>query len=599
MCGIIGAALKTENAAAEVFEGLKRLEYRGYDSAGISCICGGVLSTVKRGGRVEGLMPDAKNLSGRVAIGHTRWATHGEPSDKNAHPHVAGDISVVHNGIIENWQELKTELCSQGITFASETDSEIIVRLIDLYYNQNADEKDIGARLLYAVSKAVERLSGSYALGILCKGFDGLITVKYKSPVVVGFCGDGAYICSDIPALPQNVSSICVPEDGDIAVVTAKSVTFYDSKLNTVSRIRRPVFLGQFADGKGDYPHYMIKEIHETQRTVRETCEGFFRNTDVKRLAEYVRGADRIIITGCGTAYNAGLLAKRYFSDKCGVYCQAEIASELRYAPVHVTPATLVIAVSQSGETADTVEAALALKSAGARVVAVTNCGYSAITRIAHLVVPVCAGAEVCVAATKSYVGQLAALYLTAKLSGDVFKAQEELFDICGGVDEIFKDLNPAEKIAGMCAESSAVFFLGRGIDYAVAVEGSLKLKEISYIFSDGYPAGELKHGTIALIDENTLSIFVICDISLAEKCLNAASQITSRKGKVAVITCLKEVAEKVEDNATVWLLPKACENLSPFLSAVALQLIAYKTAALLNRDPDKPRNLAKSVTVE
>ncbi|MDE6075445.1 MAG: glutamine--fructose-6-phosphate transaminase (isomerizing) [Clostridia bacterium] len=590
MCGIIGVAKKRGNAVAEVLEGLKRLEYRGYDSAGLSVLSGGAIATVKRGGRVSGLIEGAAALLGGVAIGHTRWATHGEPSDQNAHPHTSGAFSIVHNGIIENFAELKTELLADGAEFLSRTDSEVIVKLIDKYYNGDP---------LSAVAKAVGRLKGSYALAVLCTDFDGIIAVKYKSPVVVGFSESGVTLCSDVPALPADVTSVCVPEDGDFAIITAQSVRFYNSSLSPVMRVRRPVFLDQFNSGLGSYRHYMIKEINETQRTVRETCEGFFRTVDVKRLSEYVRGADRIIMTGCGTAYNAGLAARRFFADMCGVFCQVEIASELRYALPRVTPATLVLAISQSGETADTVEAVQELKKAGARVVAVTNCGYSAITRVAHMVVPVCAGAEVCVAATKSYTGQLAALYLISKLTGDVFDAQSELLSVCPRIGEVLKGEKRAEEIAELCARSKAVFFLGRGIDYAVAVEASLKLKEVSYVFSDGYPAGELKHGTLALVDENTLSVFVICDEALAEKCLNAASQIASRKGKVAVITCLDGVAEKLKDTATVWKIPDSSLNLSPFSSAVALQLVAYHAAIILGRDPDKPRNLAKSVTVE
>lgn len=590
MCGIIGVAKKSGNAACEVFEGLKRLEYRGYDSAGLSVLDGGNITTVKRSGRVGGLEESAEKLFGKLAIGHTRWATHGEPSDRNAHPHVSGAFSIVHNGIIENFAELKEELLSGGACFSSETDSEVIVKLIDKYYTGDA---------LMAVYKAVGRLKGSYALAVLCKEFNGIIAVKYKSPVVVGFSESGITLCSDVPALPADVTSVCVPEDGDFCVITAQSVRFYDSSLNAVMRVRRPVFIDPFNAGLGKFPHYMIKEINETERTVRETCESFFRTVDVKRLTEYVRGADRIIMTGCGTAYNAGLVAKRFFSDKCGVFCQVEIASELRYYPPHVTPATLVLAISQSGETADTVEAVQELKRAGARVVAVTNCGYSAITRVAHMVVPVCAGAEVCVAATKSYLGQLAALYLVSKLTGDVFDAQSELTAVCAAIGKILQDKERAERLAGMCAQSKAVFFLGRGIDYAVAVEASLKLKEVSYVFSDGYPAGELKHGTLALVDENTLSVFVICDEALAEKCLNAVSQVASRKGRAAVITCVEGVAEKLGDTAEVWEIPACPVLLSPFLSAVALQLVAYRTAVILGRDPDKPRNLAKSVTVE
>ena len=565
MCGIIGVALKRGNAAKEVYEGLERLEYRGYDSAGMSVKTDGGTVTIKRGGRVSNIKEGAAELSGGVAVGHTRWATHGEPPDRNAHPHVAGKFSVVHNGIIENYRELKDELLSKGAEFASDTDSEVIARLLDDCYKGD---------LLAAVAETVGRLKGSYALGILCEDFDGIVAVKYKSPVVVGFGERGVALCSDIPALPEWVTSVCVPEDGDIAVVSARSASFYD-------------------------PHYMLKEIHETEQTVRDTCDAFFRNVDVKRLTEYVRGADRIILTGCGTAYNAGLVAKRFFSDKCGVFCQAEIASELRYSPVHITGSTLVLAISQSGETADTVEAVSALKEAGARVVAVTNCGYSAITRVAHMTVPVCAGAEVCVAATKSYIGQLAALYLISRLTADVFTARSVLLYVCDKIGGLLKDSGGADEIARECADSSAVFFLGRGIDYAVAVEASLKLKEISYVFSDGYPAGELKHGTLALIDENTLSVIIICDKNLAEKCENAASQVLSRKGRVAVITCLDEVADRLKGAAEVWKIPECPPELSPFVSAVALQLIAYKAAVILGRDPDKPRNLAKSVTVE
>ena len=590
MCGIIGVALKRGNGVTEVYEGLERLEYRGYDSAGMSVRTDGGTVTVKRGGRVANLKESAAALSGGVAIGHTRWATHGEPSDRNAHPHVAGGFSVVHNGIIENYRELKEELIEKGARFLSDTDSEVIALLLADCYSGD---------LLKAVADTVKRLKGSYALGILHENFNGIIAVKYKSPAVIGVGEKGVALCSDIPALPAWVTSVCVPEDGDIALLTAESVRVYDGGLQPVNRVRRPIFSGQFACGRGNYPHFMLKEIFETERTVKETCDAFFRNVDVKKLAEYVRGADRIILTGCGTAYNAGLVARRFFSDRCGVFCQVEIASELRYANMHVTGSTLVLAISQSGETADTVEAVAALKEEGARVVAVTNCGYSAITRVAHTVVPVCAGAEVCVAATKSYIGQLAALYLIANLTADVFEARRALLSAGEKIGGLLKEEGNADEIAKLCAESSAVFFLGRAADYAVAVEASLKLKEISYIFSDGYPAGELKHGTLALVDENTLSVVIICDESMAEKCENAASQVLSRKGKAAVITCVDGVAERLKDCAAVWKIPECPPELSPLVSAVALQLIAYKTAVILGRDPDKPRNLAKSVTVE
>ena len=589
MCGIFGVTQMNKNASEVTFEGLVRLEYRGYDSAGISVLNDGTISTFKRGGRVSAIEEQARSAEGKVAIGHTRWATHGAPSDKNAHPHVQGRFSLVHNGIIENWRELKNRLLAEGEAFLSDTDSEVIVKLIDRYYDGDP---------LRAVARAVSELKGSFALGVICSDFEGIIAVKYHSPVVVGYFDGGAVLCSDIPALPEGVTSVCVPDDGDIVSITSDGTRFFDCDLNPVNRVRSAISAGQFATGKGNYPHFMIKEINENEHTVRETCEGFFRYADVKKLKTLIKNADRIIITGCGTAYNAGLIAKRFFEER-GAFCSVEIASELRYNLPKVTARTLVIAVSQSGETADTVEAVSALKSAGAQVVAVTNCGYSAITRVAHIVVPVCAGAEVCVAATKSYLGQVCALYLMAKLQGDVFTARTEILQTCKKINEVLADCLPAEGIASVCAQSSAVFFLGRGIDYAVAVEASLKLKEISYIFSDGYPAGELKHGTLALVDGDTLSVFIICDEALAEKCKNGVSQVASRGGKVAVITTIYSVAEEFAETALVWKLPDCPPTLAPYLSATALQLVAYKTAVSMGRDPDKPRNLAKSVTVE
>lgn len=589
MCGIFGVTQTGKNASEVTYEGLVRLEYRGYDSAGISVLSDGVVTTFKRGGRVREIEAQARSAQGKVAIGHTRWATHGAPSDKNAHPHVHGKFALVHNGIIENWRELKSRLADKGETFLSDTDSEVIVKLVDRYYDGDP---------LSAVARAVKELKGSYALGIICSDFEGIIAVKYHSPVVVGYFDGGTVLCSDIPALPEGVTAVCIPEDGDIVSITSDGTRFFDGDLHPVNRVRSGICAGQFTAGKGNYPHFMIKEIHENCQTVRETCEGFFRYADVKKLGSLTKNADRIIITGCGTAYNAGLIAKRFF-DGGGAFCSVEIASELRYSLPKVTARTLVVAVSQSGETADTVEAVSALKDEGAQVVAVTNCGYSAITRVAHLVVPVCAGAEVCVAATKSYLGQVCALYLMAKLQSDIFAVRSEILDISRKIEEVLSDDPSAQRISSACAEASAVFFLGRGIDYAVAVEASLKLKEISYIFSDGYPAGELKHGTLALIDGETLSVFIISDGALAEKCKNGVSQVASRGGKVAVITTLQEVADELAETALVWKLPDCPPTLSPYLSATALQLIAYKTAVALGRDPDKPRNLAKSVTVE
>ena len=591
MCGIIGFVKRDGNAVKSVFEGLKRLEYRGYDSAGIAALEGNEIICVKRKGGVDTLSESVAALSASVAMGHTRWATHGEPSDVNAHPHVSGKIAIVHNGIIENFAALASELKESGGQFASATDSEVIAKLIDKYYSQSGD-------LLKAVALSVKRLEGSFALCVMCAHYKGIISVKYKSSQVVGFANEGIFVASDIPALPVSVSQIFLPEDGVICAVTPEGATAYDFDLHPVECVRKGISLSGLSAEKGGYAHFMEKEIAQGGQTVTETAEAFFRCGCISRLKCALASADRVIILGCGTAYNAGLAAKPYF-EKNGAFCSVEIASEVRYFPPRVTKKTVVIAVSQSGETADTVEAVSLLKARGAFVVAITNCGYSAITRVSHAVVPVCAHAEICVAATKSYIGQIAALYLLSSVCCDSQTAKEELEDTAALLAQVLTQKERAKSIAKMCANSSAVFFLGRGSDYAAAVEASLKLKEVSYVFSDAYPAGELKHGTLALIDENTLSVFIICEKTVEEKCVNALEQVLSRKGKAVVLTCLDCVEERLKDKVEVWRIPQTIPSLSSLLCAAALQSVAYYTAVELGRNPDKPRNLAKSVTVE
>lgn len=588
MCGIVGYA-GSKPAARILYEGLQKLEYRGYDSAGLSTLSEGRINTVKHSGRVSGLSGDICGLNGNIGIGHTRWATHGEATDENAHPHCFGAFSVVHNGIIENYAELKEQLVLRGETFSSQTDSEVVAHLLNLYYDGD---------LAQAVRKTVEKLRGSYALAILCRDYNGIIAVKYKSPVIVGYGDGGNFVASDIPALVGKARKITVLEDGESAYVTAEGVTVYDKDNNRVVRSAQPIVSAEGNENL-NYPHYMIKEMNENSRTVRRTAEEFFEKVNRRKLKEYLRGADRVLLVGCGTAYNSALVAKRIFEKALGCFCTAEIASELRYDCPKVTSDTLVIAVSQSGETADTVEAASMLREAGAKVVAVTNVTYSAITRVAHLVVPVCAGSELCVAATKSYIGQLTCFHLMAALVGQN-DVENKLYEVADGIDKVLSEGKYAAQIAEYCAQSSAVFFLGRGTDYDVAIEGSLKLKEVSYIFSDAYPAGELKHGTLALVDEKTLTVVVISNAALAEKSENAVEQVVSRRGRVAVITTISEVAERLKDKAEiVWLLPDCPADMSQFLSVTALQYIAYDAAVGLGHDPDKPRNLAKSVTVE
>lgn len=592
MCGIAGVASVGQNAVKETYKCLERLEYRGYDSVGIAAVCApDKLCAVKRTGSVSAVYEEAEKLSSSLAIGHTRWATHGAPCQKNAHPHVSGKIAIVHNGVIDNYLALKAEV---GGNYLSETDSEVIAKLIDCEYLRTGN-------LLFAVADVAKRLKGSFAFAVLCVDFGGIIAVKYKSNAVIGF-GDGqTYLVSDISALPQSVESACVLCDGDLAVLTCRGAETYDFDLNPVSRERIVMPPQAHATDKGDYPHYMIKEIAEGERTVKNTAEGVL-HTNLNALASLLNFADRIILTGCGTAYNAALIACRYFSQAATPVCTAYLANELKYQKLTITPKTLLVVITQSGETADAVLAAEEFKRQGARVIAITNCGYSAITRIADAVVPVCAGAEICVAATKSYLGQLAAAYTLSTLfinsNVNISVAAGQMLDISQSFALVHaNDLSRA--FAEECAKSKAVFFLGRGYDYDIAVEAALKLKEVSYIFSDGYSAGELKHGTLALVDENTLSVLICGDENLAEKTVNTARQILSRKGRVAIVTNVQTLCDEFKDKALVWSLPECSPPLFPFVAATALQLIAYRTAVLLGRNPDKPRNLAKSVTVE
>ena len=583
MCGIVGFT-GTKDAAQTVYEGLKRLEYRGYDSAGVAVMSGGEINVVKKRGRVSGLGGEILGLHGNTGIGHTRWATHGEPSDINAHPHSSGRFTLVHNGIIENFAELK-EKFFPNTAFVSQTDSEIIVRLIDKFFDGNA---------LAAVAKVSALLKGSYALAVMCTGFEGMIVVKYKSPAVVGYGTDGNYIASDCPALAGQCKEISVLEDGDLAVITPSEVKFYGGDLKEIRRVKKRNHAISAALDLCGCPYYMLKEIRENAAAVKATVKAF--SSIKKNLKAALVGVNRVIITGCGTAYNSGLIAKRYIESFARIPAEAEIAGEFRYKNPVVGSGAAVIAVSQSGETADTVGAAELSKSLGAKVIAVTNAPYSALTRIADVVVPVEAGPEICVAATKSYTGQIAALYLTACLiCGRDSSEINSLPELINSTVE-HTDINA---LAQICASASGVYFLGRDLDYAVAVEGSLKLKEITYIQSEGYPAGELKHGTLALIGEDKVAVVLITDKELAAKSENAVEQVLSRHGKVAVITNVAECAERLSGRVPVIPIPACSAELSPLLSAAAVQLLAYRTAIILKRDPDKPRNLAKSVTVE
>lgn len=589
MCGIIGY-IGNGDAASVVYGGLKRLEYRGYDSAGAAFLSDGKLGIFKKQGRVEKLAPLLKDVRARIGIGHTRWATHGVPSDINAHPHRAGGIAVVHNGIIENYSELKKELIENGAKFLSDTDSEVIAHLL---------EKNYRGDLTAALFETVKLLKGSYALMAICESENKIAVARYKSPLIIGY-GNGENFCaSDEPALAGLSGKITVLEDGDVAEITENGVKIFDKNFKPVLRETEPNLAVSASLGLDGCPHYMLKELRETPLSVEATARAF---EGVKeKLSSLFSGVKRVVLTGCGTAYHAALCGKRYIECFARIPAECETAGEFRYKNPVIDKDTAIIAVSQSGETADTVEAANLARALGAKVVAVTNSRRSQLTRLADVVVPVAAGPEICVAATKSYTGQIAALYLiAASLTGEENFARllKKLGEMPALISRTLENLD-MRSLAHICASSSGVYFLGRDLDYAVALEGSLKLKEVSYVPGEGYPSAELKHGTLALIDVGTTSVVLITDGFLAGKSENAVEQVLSRGGKVAVITNVKAVKERFSGKLPVTFLPECDKFLSPLVSAVAVQLLAYNAAAVLGREIDKPRNLAKSVTVE
>ncbi|MDE6667708.1 MAG: glutamine--fructose-6-phosphate transaminase (isomerizing) [Clostridia bacterium] len=589
MCGIIGY-IGGGDAAETVLGGLKRLEYRGYDSAGAAFLSDGKIQIMKKQGRVEKLAPLLKGVQARVGIGHTRWATHGVPSDINAHPHRAGGIAIVHNGIIENYAELKAQLIAGGAKFLSDTDSEVVAHLLQKNYNGD---------LVCALYETVKLLKGSYALMAICEGEQKIAVARHKSPLIIGYGKDGNYCASDEPALAGLCENITILEDGDVAEITADGVKIFDKFFKPVSRLKEPNLAVSASLGLDGCPHYMLKELRETPLSVEATARAFAGVKD--KLGAELDGIERIILTGCGTAYHAAICGKRYIECFARIPAECETAGEFRYKNPVINNKTAVIAVSQSGETADTVEAARLALSLGAKVIAVTNSHRSELTRLATVVVPVAAGPEICVAATKSYTGQIAALYLAAAvLAGENFYAgcARKINEIPALIAQTLEGLD-MRSLAHVCASSSGVYFLGRDLDYAVALEGSLKLKEVSYVPGEGYPSGELKHGTLALVDVATTSVVIITDEELAGKSENAVEQVLSRGGKVAVITNIDEVKERFSGKLPLTCLPKCDKFLSPLLSAVAVQMLAYKAAAVLGREIDKPRNLAKSVTVE
>ena len=611
MCGIVGYVGKNQ-APSILIDGLGKLEYRGYDSAGIAVFDGNEINIAKTKGRLSNLIKLLLEnpLSGTIGIGHTRWATHGAPSDTNSHPHISEDhkIAVVHNGIIENYMDIKEELLKEGYHFLSETDTETIAHLIDYYYKESMDFED-------SVFKAVSRLEGSYALGIICKDSpDKLIAVRKGSPLVIGKGNGENFIASDIPALLNYTREVYFLEEEEIAVITDNDISIYDSNRNKIERDIYHVTWDIEAAEKSGYAHFMLKEIHEQPKIVRETILKRLPETEdgivldnIKLSKQELENIDRIYVVACGTAYYAGLIGKHLIEKICRIPVISEVASEFRYKDPILDDRTLVIVVSQSGETADTLEALRIAKRNGARVLAIVNAVGSSIAREADDVFYILAGPEIAVASTKAYSAQVAAMYIltchiaieTGKMSMEEFKTvREELYTIPSKIEVILQKEKIERKLAEKYKDVKNVFYIGRGLDYLVSQEGSLKLKEIAYLHSEAYAAGELQHGPIAMIDENSLVIAIAAQEDLIEKKISNIKEVKARGAKTVAIAMKgnTKIAEVADD---VIYIPRTLGILAPVLANIPNQLFAYYMALNLGTDIDKPRNLAKSVTVE
>lgn len=607
MCGIVGYVGK-EACAGILVEALKKLEYRGYDSAGIAVFEGEKIKTVKAKGKIaEGLVERLKSepkLKAVCGIGHTRWATHGEPSDVNSHPIGNGRVSIVHNGIIENYREIKAFLTSKGYGFESETDTETVAKLLDYYYNGDP---------LEAISKAVEDIEGAYALGIIFREHKNKIfAVRKDSPLIVGKGVNESYIASDITAILEHTREYYCLERGEIAVLDDKGIHFTDLHGEPVEKELMVATWNVESAQKGGYEHFMLKEIHEQPDAIRNTVsprvkDGLPDFGECGLTAEKIRGYRQIFIVGCGSAMHSGMVGKYLIEALARIPVIVDIASEFRYRDPLVGKGDLVVIISQSGETADTLEALKISKRLGADTLAVVNVVGSSIAREADMVIYTNAGPEISVCSTKAYAVQVAFMYLfafeTAYSLGKIDDTEcrrlvSGLLGVPDKIAECLEDMSPYQYVASKIFNASSLMYIGRGLDNALSMEGSLKLKEISYIHSEAYAAGELKHGTISLIEDGTPVIAVATQSDLFEKTLSNVRTVKSRGAKVAMICKSSEVLDK--DCADFKIgLPEAEDMFLPLISVVAMQLIAYYTAVQRGCDVDKPRNLAKSVTVE
>lgn len=608
MCGIIGIVSK-KNIIPELVEGLRRLEYRGYDSAGVATLQNHQLVRARAEGKLDNLAQRLKShpLTGSIGIGHTRWATHGKPTERNAHPHMTSRVAVVHNGIIENYQELKADLQKKGVVFETDTDTEIIAHMVDYYLKQGKSAED-------AAHKSFDRLRGTYAIVLMFEGLDNcLIGARQGTPLAVGY-GDGQMlIASDSYALSPFTKRISFLEDGDRLIMTNDNVKIMDSKLKLVDRpIRLTAQSGQTA-GKGEHPHFMIKEIYEQPVVITETLNTLLNPTTNKlslhnEVLEALLRAPRLTLVACGTAYYACMVAKYWFETIAKIPCEVDVASEFRYREAPLPSDGMAIFVSQSGETLDTLEALRYCKGARQMCLSIVNTIESTIERESHLCLHTMAGPEIGVASTKAFTTQLTTLaalaVAVASAKGVITEAQEaqytyELRTMPKIAASIFSHNDEIIKIAQEIATYTHVLYLGRGALYPLALEGALKLKEISYIHAEAYAAGEMKHGPIALIDDQLPVVFLAPSDHLFEKNISNIQETIARGGKILLITDA-EGADKIgNDCHWVITLPDLHELVAPILYALPIQLLAYHVAVTKGTDLDQPRNLAKSVTVE
>ncbi|GGA45955.1 glutamine--fructose-6-phosphate transaminase (isomerizing) [Paenibacillus physcomitrellae] len=610
MCGIVGY-IGSRDTQAVLIEGLKKLEYRGYDSAGIAVFTPEGLKISKSIGRLANLEAKLEGapLVGSAGIGHTRWATHGKPSDVNSHPHAdhTQKFSVVHNGIVENYLELKEELTGQGYIFVSETDTEVIVNLIAREYKGD---------IVKAVQEAVTYMRGAFALGVLTEYEPNkLVAVRQASPLVIGIGEGENFIGSDIPAILNYTRKVYILNDGEMAVLTENSVELMTIEGNFISREMTDVEWDEVTAEKGGYDHFMLKEIHEQPKAYRDTMLGRIDASgkkvvlpELKLTDEQIKNITNIHIVACGTAYHAGLVGGSVIEQLVRIPVTFDVASEYRYRSPLITPQTLVIVVSQSGETADTLAALREAHDNGAHVIAITNVVGSSIARDADDVIATLAGPEIAVASTKAYSSQLIAFYLFALHMAQVRGTQTEaevahiiaaMQALPEQVEKMLENTDSIKTYAEEISKHDHLFFIGRGMDYAVVQEGSLKLKEISYIHSEAYAAGELKHGTLALIEEGIPVIALLTQEHVLEKTVSNIKEVKARGGAVMAITYDEHVPNLLKSVDQALAIPKTLPILSAALSVVPLQMLAYYASLARGLDVDKPRNLAKSVTVE